>query len=46
MAAVFGQDLSQATIQLGKALNDPIKGLSALTRVGIQFTEQQKKEIK
>ena len=24
MAAVFGQDLSQATIQLGKALNDPI----------------------
>jgi hypothetical protein len=30
---------------IGKALNSPKEGVSALTRVGIQFSEQQKKEI-
>lgn len=35
---------SQA-ILLGKALNDPVKGLTALTRVGVSFTDQQKKQI-
>ncbi len=33
-------------IQLGKALNDPIKGVTALSRVGVSFTEQQKKQIR
>ena len=37
--------LKAASIQLGKALNDPIKGLGALSRVGIQFTAQQKEQI-
>lgn len=41
-----GRDASQAAILFGKALNDPIKGLSALTRVGIQFTAAQKDQIK
>src|SRR5690554_2314578 len=45
MSAVFGTDLSAASLQLGKALNDPVKGISALTRVGVQFTEQQKEQI-
>ena len=40
------EGLKSATILVGKALNDPLKGLSALTRVGIQFTEQQKAQIK
>ena len=31
---------------LGKALNDPIKGISALSKAGVTFTEQQKKQIK
>lgn len=35
-----------ASIQLGKALNDPIKGTSALQRVGVSFTAQQKDQIK
>ena len=40
------ETLKTTTIQIGKALNDPIKGLSALSRVGIQFTKQQKDLIK
>jgi hypothetical protein len=32
-------------IQLGKALNDPKDGISALTRVGVTFNDQQKKQI-
>ena len=40
-AAGFGSAESNAT-QLGKALNDPIKGITALNRAGIQFTDDQK----
>lgn len=43
-AAGFGSAESNAT-QLGKALQDPIKGLTALTRSGVTFTEEQKKLI-
>ncbi len=39
-------DTTTAANLLGKALNDPIKGISALTRVGVGFTEGQKKSIK
>lgn len=38
--------LQSATIQLGKALNDPIQGLTALRRVGVSFTEAQVEQIK
>lgn len=46
MAQFFEGGASDAAIQLGKALNDPIKGISALTRVGVSFTDQQKENIK
>ena len=39
-------DVEAAVIQVGKALNDPIKGISALSRVGVTFTDQQKEQIK
>src|SRR6266542_4312811 len=39
------RDIPSAAIMMGKALNDPIKGLTALGRVGVQFTEQQKQQI-
>ena len=45
MAARMGGDASTYAIQLGKALNDPIKGLTSLTRIGVSFTEGQKKQI-
>jgi ABC-type glycerol-3-phosphate transport system substrate-binding protein len=44
-AAGFGEATSNAT-QLGKALNDPIAGITALNRAGIQFTDDQKSLIK
>ena len=43
-AAGFGE-ASMNAVQLGKALNDPIKGITALNRSGITFTEQQKDVI-
>lgn len=46
VSTAMGQDLKTSTIQIGKALNDPIAGLGALSRVGIQFTEVQKEQIK
>jgi hypothetical protein len=44
-AAGFGSAETNAT-QLGKALQDPIKGLTALTRSGVTFTKQERENIK
>ncbi|QAA31248.1 phage tail protein [Clostridium manihotivorum] len=46
MSQKFKTEAPQVAIQLGKALNDPIKGITALTRVGVTFTAQQKEQIK
>jgi len=46
MAAALGTDASGSAIQLGKALNDPTKGMAALTRAGVTFTKQQTEQIK
>jgi phage-related protein len=46
MSSAMGTEPKQAAIQLGKALNDPVKGVSALSRVGVTFTDQQKEQIK
>jgi hypothetical protein len=43
-AAGFGTAETNA-VSLGKALNDPIKGITALTRNGITFTESEKDRI-
>ena len=45
MGAAMGTEPKAAAIQLGKALNDPIKGVTALSRVGVTFTDEQKKTI-
>lgn len=45
MSTVMGTDLVSATTMLGKALNDPLEGMSALGRIGVQLTDQQKKQI-
>lgn len=46
MSRALGQDTKSSAIQLGKALNDPIKGVTALQRVGVSFTADQKEQIK
>ena len=44
-AAGFGDAESNA-VQLGKALQDPIKGIAALAKSGVSFTAQEKEKIK
>ncbi len=43
---VTAEALDSQMIQLGKALNDPVEGLAALSRVGVQFTAEQEATIK
>ena len=45
LSAVMGQDMQSSIVQIGKALNDPITGLTALRRVGVSFSEQQRQQI-
>lgn len=46
MSQALGQDIKGSAIQLGKALQDPIQGVTALKRVGVNFTDAQKDQIK
>ncbi|WP_170561405.1 hypothetical protein [Ruegeria atlantica] len=46
LATTLDGDLQSASIMLGKALNDPVKGLSAMSRAGITFSQDQAKVIK
>lgn len=46
MAAKLGGNLKDAALQVGKALNDPTEGLTALRRAGVSFTDSQKETIK
>ena len=46
MAAVLKTDARGSAVQLGKALENPIKGVTALARAGTTFTEQQREQIK
>lgn len=42
MSEVMGMDLVSAVQTVGKALDDPVKGLGSLQRQGFAFTESQK----
>lgn len=44
-ATPAADQLRQTAIQVGKALNDPIDGLTKLQKVGVTFTDDQKKQI-
>lgn len=46
LATAYGTDMQSAVIQVGKALNDPIKGVTALSKAGVQFTKDQREQIK
>lgn len=44
LQTTFG-GLESASMQLGKALNDPVAGLGALSRAGVTFSSSQKEQI-
>lgn len=46
MSQRLGMDLPNATMMLDKALQDPIKGITALRRVGIDLSKEQEDQIK
>lgn len=45
LSAAMGTNLSSSAIMLGRALEDPERGLTALTRTGTVFTEAQKEMV-
>jgi hypothetical protein len=46
MSTALGTDLKTSALQIGKALEYPIEGLTSLQRVGVRFTDSQKDMIK
>lgn len=46
MAAVMGTDSKSAALQLGKALESPTQGISALKKAGVSFTQVQRDMIR
>jgi hypothetical protein len=46
LSVALGKDMPSAALMVGKALNDPIAGMTALGRAGVQFTAGQKETIK
>ncbi|MGH9251137.1 MAG: hypothetical protein ACRD0W_16675, partial [Acidimicrobiales bacterium] len=46
MSVALGTDMQSSVVMLGKALNDPIRGITSMTRAGVQFTDQQKEQIR
>ena len=46
LATMMGTDLNNAAIMHGKALNDPIQGVGALRRVGVQLSGVQEQQVK
>ena len=46
MATKMDMDLSSAALSVGKALQDPIVGVTALRRQGVMLTETQEEQIK
>jgi phage-related protein len=45
LSVALGKDMQSSAMLVGKALNDPIGGISALSRAGIQFSDEQKNTI-
>jgi hypothetical protein len=46
LASKMKEDTKSAAIQLGKALQDPILGMTTLRRVGVDFTKQDAEMVK
>jgi hypothetical protein len=45
-ATFYKESMTDAALQVGKAVNDPLRGMTRLQRMGVEFSEQQKEQIK
>lgn len=45
MSVALNTDLKGATLQVSKALEDPVRGINALRRAGVSFTAEQRNMI-
>jgi hypothetical protein len=45
LSVALGRDMQSAATLVGKALNDPIAGIGALSKASVQFTDDQKAMI-
>lgn len=46
VAEVMGTDIRGAAIQMAKAMEDPVNGLTSLRRAGVSFSAAQREQIK
>jgi hypothetical protein len=46
MSVALGTDMTDAAMKVGKALQDPVTGVTALRRVGVMLTDEQEASIK
>ena len=46
LSATMGTDLQGAVVMIGKALQEPIEGVSALRRVGVMLSDAQQQQVK
>lgn len=46
LSQALGKDLNASSILVGKALDNPVKGMTALSKIGVTFTEGQKETIR
>jgi hypothetical protein len=46
LSQAMHQDWKQSAIEVGKALDDPVRGLTNLRRIGVEFSDAQVKVIK
>lgn len=46
MSDIFDRDLKAAALAVGRALQDPVKGMQGLTRAGAMLTEEQQNLVK
>ena len=46
LSTAMGQDLNSSILQVAKALEDPVRGMTALSRSGTVFTDQQREMVK
>ena len=45
LSAALGKDLNSAALMVGKALQDPINGMTALRKAGVQLSAAQQEQI-